>query len=97
MNSLFLKRNIASPLISFVRHGHRALGKPPGIAKSLSQVMEERKYEDPVLHKKHDIGFPSKRLSRSEEYHKRMTTVKANRSDGSLEKLARSHDSELKI
>lgn len=97
MNSLLLTRNISSPLISCVRHGHKISGKPPGVAKTLSQIIQEKKYEDPVLHKKHDIGFPSKRLSRSEEYLKRIAVVNANKKDENLEKLARLKKSEFTL
>jgi large subunit ribosomal protein L38 len=90
MNSLIFNRNITSPLVTFVRHGHRIRGKPPGVAKTLSQVLEEINHKDPVLHKKHDIGFPCLRTPRNEQYKYRHEIVQKNRKDQNLEKLSRS-------
>lgn len=95
MNSLIFNRNISSPLITFVRHGHKMRGKPPGLAISLSQLLAKKNYVDPQLHKKHDIGFPSLKKSRSEEYRYRNEIIRANRKDPNLEKLARSKKSML--
>jgi len=72
-------------------------GKPPGIAKTLQQRLAERDYEDPVLHKKHDIGFPLPKPSRSAEAKQRMEHLKVQRKDSNLEKLARTNKLEINL
>lgn len=101
-----------SPILIFIRHGHRVRGKAPGIAKTLQQRLarkkkyfslkhnfirkiSERDYEDPELHKKHDIGFPLERPSRSAEVRQRLEHLKAQRKDFNLEKLARANKRKL--
>jgi large subunit ribosomal protein L38 len=86
--------NTFSPLKTFVRLGHRLRGKPPGIAKTLSQRLAEENAEDPEITKPHDIGFAHLRPSRSEEYRQRLDHLKAQRKNPNLEKLARNRKCE---
>ncbi|XP_044732669.1 39S ribosomal protein L38, mitochondrial [Chrysoperla carnea] len=73
-----------------VRHGHHLRGKPPGVARSLQQRLEELNKKDPELSLRVDIGFPQKSVSRSEELAKRISHAKEQRKNPELEKLARS-------
>ncbi|XP_069689575.1 large ribosomal subunit protein mL38 [Periplaneta americana] len=75
--------------IPLVRYGHRLRGKPPGIARSLQQRLEELNYKDPSVHFKVDIGFPKPKPSRSVELKERLNVIRARRSDTEIEKLSR--------
>ncbi|CRK93170.1 CLUMA_CG006531, isoform A [Clunio marinus] len=74
---------------SFVRYYIR--GKPPGIAKTLSQRLAMENREDPELSTRIDIGFPAPRPSRSTELKQRLEHLKKHRNDSNLEKLARNN------
>ncbi|XP_014290255.1 large ribosomal subunit protein mL38 [Halyomorpha halys] len=69
----------------------RNLGKPPGVAKSLAQRLEEENYEDPKVCFKVNIGFLKNKVSRREVVEKRLKHIKNNRSDPSLEMAARNN------
>lgn len=86
-----------SPILIFVRHGHKIRGKAPGIAKTLQQRLAERNYEDPVLHSKHDIGFPPPRPSSFAEKKQRMDHLRAQRKNVDLEKLARTNKLQINL
>uniref|UniRef100_U5ERQ6 Large ribosomal subunit protein mL38 n=1 Tax=Corethrella appendiculata TaxID=1370023 RepID=U5ERQ6_9DIPT len=74
------------------RNGHKLRGKPPGIARSLEQRLNEINYVDPEIAHKIDIGFPVLKLSRSVEIKERLKHVKEQRSNSNLEKLARTNN-----
>lgn len=57
----------------------------------------EENFEDPVLHRKIDIGFPFLRPSRTAELKQRLDHLKTMKKDSSLEKLARSNKCEFYI
>lgn len=54
------------PKNQHVRHGHRLRGKPPTMARTLQQRLEEIRLrrEDPTLDFKVNIGFPVSRVTR---------------------------------
>ncbi|EEZ99758.1 large ribosomal subunit protein mL38 [Tribolium castaneum] len=78
-----------SALINFIRNGHHLRGKPPGVARSLKQRLQEINYKDPSLHFRVDIGLPAPAVSRSKQLQERLKVLKALRKNPDLEKLAR--------
>lgn len=72
-------------------------GKPPGVAKSLKQRLEEMNYKDPALHYKVDIGFPRLKPSRSQELKERIAILRASRSTPELERLSRTKQLEVSL
>ncbi|GJQ84260.1 putative DNA helicase [Trypoxylus dichotomus] len=71
------------------RYGHHLRGKPPGVARTIQDRLDELKKTDPQIDFKVDIGFPAVTRSRSEVLKKRLEITKANRNNLELEKLAR--------
>jgi len=70
----------------------RSLGKPPGVAKTLSQRLQELKLQSEQLSYETDIGFQAaKKTRRDATAH--IAVLKKNHSDPQLEKLSR--DAEL--
>lgn len=72
-------------------------GKPPGVAKSLKQRLEEMNYKDPALHFKVDIGFPRPKPSRSQELKERIAILRASRSNPEIERLSRTKQLEVSL
>jgi large subunit ribosomal protein L38 len=87
--STHLNSKCSSTVVNFVRHGHHLRGKPPAVARSLKQRLEEINYKDPSLHFRVDIGLPPPVFSRSKRLQERLKTIKAQRKNPELEKLAR--------
>uniref|UniRef100_R4FMB0 Large ribosomal subunit protein mL38 n=1 Tax=Rhodnius prolixus TaxID=13249 RepID=R4FMB0_RHOPR len=87
---VFLKG--ADSLKSFVRckSQRRTLGKPPGIARSLEQRLNELHYKDPQVHFKVNIGFALK-LPKREACVEHGKHIKKNRCNTDLEKLSRTN------
>ncbi|CAH1962087.1 unnamed protein product [Acanthoscelides obtectus] len=75
-----------------LRHGHHLRGKPPGVAKSLEQKLEESRYKDPALHYRVDIGLPPPKVSRSQQLQERLKVLKGQKANPALEKVARSKE-----
>ncbi|XP_071443795.1 large ribosomal subunit protein mL38 isoform X2 [Hetaerina americana] len=61
-------------------------GKPPGIARSLKQRLEEKNWTDPALDFKVNIGFSLSQETKREE---RIQYCRSRKDDASLERLAR--------
>ncbi|TMW54273.1 hypothetical protein DOY81_000628 [Sarcophaga bullata] len=81
----------STPLILVSRHGHTVRGKPPGVAKTIEQRLQEENYQDPELNVRINIGFPKLKATRSEQLKERLDHIKAQRSNTELEKKARSN------
>ncbi|KRT83841.1 hypothetical protein AMK59_3674, partial [Oryctes borbonicus] len=71
------------------RYGHHLRGKPPGLARTIQDRLDELDKTDPEIDFKVDIGFPAETQSRSEVLKKRLETTKVNKNNPELEKLAR--------
>lgn len=67
----------------------RSLGKPPGVAKTLAQRLEEMDSHDPAVYYKVNIGFSRNKLSRKEVLEKRVEHLRRNKADRELELAAR--------
>ncbi|XP_075157466.1 mitochondrial ribosomal protein L38 [Haematobia irritans] len=78
------------PLILSRRHGHTIRGKPPGVAKTLEQRLQEQNKVDPELTARVNIGLPKLKQPRSEVFKNRWNHIKAQRANSELEKKARS-------
>ncbi|VEN48228.1 unnamed protein product [Callosobruchus maculatus] len=87
-----LNNSVASCFNGAVRHGHHLRGKPPGVAKSLEQKLEESRYKDPSLYYRVDIGLPPPKVSRSQQLKERLQTLKAQKANPTVEKLARNKE-----
>ncbi|XP_012266236.2 39S ribosomal protein L38, mitochondrial [Athalia rosae] len=72
-----------------IRYGHKVRGKPPGIARTLAQRLEELNTYDPKVDYKVDIGLPVQRSSKRLLPPGFMEQIKQTRSDTNLERLAR--------
>lgn len=72
-----------------VRHGHRVHGKPPHLARTLKQRLEELNQEDTTLTYKVDIGFPSVEISKKDMFVNWSKEIKIRKKDVNLEKQAR--------
>ncbi|XP_011860991.1 PREDICTED: 39S ribosomal protein L38, mitochondrial [Vollenhovia emeryi] len=72
-----------------VRHGFRVRGKPPTVARSLRQRLEERNWKDPTLHFKVNIGYPVPRNTRRSITSNWTSEIAARKNDAELEKLSR--------
>ncbi|XP_023296113.2 39S ribosomal protein L38, mitochondrial [Lucilia cuprina] len=81
-----------TPLILASRQGHTIRGKPPGVAKTIEQRLQEENAKDPELTARVNIGFPKLKSTRSEQLKERLSYVKAQRANGELEKKARIND-----
>nr|XP_022915739.1 39S ribosomal protein L38, mitochondrial [Onthophagus taurus] len=80
---------ICSNLNGAIRSGHHLRGKPPGVARTLDQRLQELNYKDPELYFKVDIGLPPPQKLRAKVLKKRIEVVKANKQNENLEKLSR--------
>lgn len=83
----FLSKSLT--LQSFVRHGHRLRGRPPGVARTLEQRLADERAVDPELAEKINIGFPQLKPARSVQLKERLTHLKAQRANPELEKASR--------
>ncbi|XP_008186104.1 39S ribosomal protein L38, mitochondrial [Acyrthosiphon pisum] len=90
---LLKKQNRLLTAIS-VRHRsqRRNLGKPPGIAKTLEERMEEMNFKDPKIHFKVDIGLPTPQRDKKMETAKRIEFIKKIKCNAELEKLSRNNE-----
>ncbi|XP_066148395.1 large ribosomal subunit protein mL38 [Euwallacea fornicatus] len=86
-----LSQQSSSSLALSVRHGHHLRGKPPGVARTLQQRLEEINYKDPSLHYKVDIGLPPPQIPKKALLNQRLEHMKS-RKDTDLERLARNHN-----
>lgn len=75
-----------------VRYGHHIRGKPPTIARTLQQRLEELNREDPVLSYKVNIGLPAPKESKQNLMDVWGKAIKANRTNPDLEKKARKRE-----
>ncbi|XP_017779211.1 PREDICTED: 39S ribosomal protein L38, mitochondrial [Nicrophorus vespilloides] len=80
-----------------VRYGHHLRGKPPGVARSLEQRLEELNFKDPEIHYKVNIGFAKKQLKRNAVLSERITILKDNHRNQDLEKKARTNKLEIDL
>lgn len=90
--SVKLLRYLANDFIprgQHVRHGHRLRGKPPTIARTLKQRLEQLNQKDPTLDFKVDIGFPVAKATRRSITSAWTSEIIARRNDADLEKLSR--------
>ncbi|XP_045477739.1 39S ribosomal protein L38, mitochondrial [Harmonia axyridis] len=71
-----------------VRYGHHMRGKPPGIARSIDQRLEEYNYKDPELNKRIDIGFPLNKID-GKTKQEQVEFLKKVRSNANMEKESR--------
>lgn len=85
VNDLLIPRN------QHIRHGHRLRGKPPTIARSLQQRLEEIRLEreDPALSFKVDIGFPVSKVTRRTLTNAWINDIIAIRRNPDLERASR--------
>ncbi|KYN39760.1 39S ribosomal protein L38, mitochondrial [Trachymyrmex septentrionalis] len=72
-----------------VRHGHRIRGKPPTIARTLKQRLEELNREDPTLDFKVNIGYLVTKTTRRSITSDWMNAIIAHRNNAELEKSSR--------
>nr|XP_023011509.1 39S ribosomal protein L38, mitochondrial-like [Leptinotarsa decemlineata] len=86
---LNLNGNIGFFSCGQVRSGHHLRGRPPGVARSLDQVLAEKNYKDPAIHFRVDIGLPPPVHSRSKRLEERLRVFKEQKKNSALEKLAR--------
>ncbi|XP_072755355.1 large ribosomal subunit protein mL38 [Anoplolepis gracilipes] len=88
VNDLLIPRN------QHVRHGHRLRGKPPTVARSLQQRLEEirLKRTDPTLDFKVDIGFPVSRVNRRTISSVWTKEIIALRKNSELERASRTRE-----
>jgi len=88
--SIKLFRCLASDFLilrgQHVRYAHRLRGKPPTIARSLKQRLDELNWKDPELYFKVNIGYAIKKTSIDHSWVKEYA---ANRKDPKMEKAAR--------
>ncbi|XP_037937152.1 39S ribosomal protein L38, mitochondrial [Teleopsis dalmanni] len=77
-------------LITTTRNGHTIRGKPPGVAKTLEQRLQEENVKDPEIIARINIGFPQLKAARSAQLKERLAVMKAHRKNSDLEKQARS-------
>ncbi|KAK2582346.1 hypothetical protein KPH14_004682 [Odynerus spinipes] len=75
-----------------IRHGHHIRGKPPTIARTLQQRLEELRREDPLLSHKVNIGLPISKTSKQQFMEEWSKEVKAHRKDAELERKARKRE-----
>ncbi|KAH0535185.1 39S ribosomal protein L38, mitochondrial [Cotesia glomerata] len=85
----YLKNDLLVINYQQLRHGHKIRGKPPGVARTLKQRLEEMRRTDPELDFKVDIGFKPIKLSRRETTTSYMEYVKEVRKNPELEKKSR--------
>nr|CAH7731391.1 unnamed protein product [Callosobruchus chinensis] len=90
--NLKLNNSVTSCFNGAVRHGHRLRGVAPGVGKSLEQKLEESRYKDPSLYYRVDIGLPPPKVSRSQQLQERLQTLKAQKTNPSVVKLARNKE-----
>lgn len=93
--SVKLFRRLINDLIprsQHARHGHWMRGKPPTIARSLQQRLEEIRLEreDPTLSFKVDIGFRMSKVTRRTITNSWINEIIAIRRNSDLEKASRS-------
>ncbi|EZA58997.1 hypothetical protein DMN91_010852 [Ooceraea biroi] len=69
-----------------VRYGHRLRGRPPTLARSLKQRLDELNWKDPTLHFRVNIGYALKRRSVDRATLKEYVK---HRNDPELEKVSR--------
>ncbi|KAI8034193.1 39S ribosomal protein L38, mitochondrial [Drosophila gunungcola] len=81
----------ASVLLTGTRQGHTIRGKPPGVARTLEQRVQEETATDPEVVARINIGFPQLKESRSAQLKARLEHLRAQRSSKELEQLARSN------
>lgn len=72
-----------------VRHGHRMRGKPPTIARTLRQRLDELNRVDPTLSFKVNIGYPVARVARRAITSAWTSEIVARRNDAELERSSR--------
>ncbi|XP_033223400.1 39S ribosomal protein L38, mitochondrial [Belonocnema kinseyi] len=75
-----------------IRYGHRIRGKPPNLARTIEQRLEELKYKDPELYYNVDIGLPLSQKSNKQMFSGWMNQVAKNREDPALEKKVRNRE-----
>jgi large subunit ribosomal protein L38 len=77
-----------------VRHRsqRRNLGKPPGVASTLAERLEEINFKDPKVYYKVDIGLPLPLNDKKMETAKRIEYIKKIKCNVELEKLARNNE-----
>lgn len=93
--SVKLLRYLVGDLIprgQHVRPAHRMRGKPPTIARTLQQRLEELNRVDPTLDFKVDIGYPVARVIRRSITSAWASEITASRNDAELEKLSRTRN-----
>ncbi|XP_049829664.1 39S ribosomal protein L38, mitochondrial [Schistocerca gregaria] len=90
----FCFNNINIIKLPLSRHGHVLRGKPPGVARSLKERLEEINYKDPSLHYKVDIGFPKQSSKSSTDPKGRLNIYRENKH---LEPLARKKQLEIPL
>ncbi|EDW07628.1 39S ribosomal protein L38, mitochondrial [Drosophila mojavensis] len=71
------------------RQGHTLRGKPPGVARTLEQRLQDENVTDPEIVARINIGFPQLKPSRSAQLKERLEHLKAQRASKELEQLAR--------
>ncbi|XP_016845931.1 39S ribosomal protein L38, mitochondrial [Nasonia vitripennis] len=81
---------LSADSVSFTQIRHKYMrGKPPTIARSLQQRIEEMEYKDPEIHFKVDIGFPVPKFSRTQMTEAWTKEIVARRKDPLVEQQAR--------
>ncbi|XP_011635094.1 39S ribosomal protein L38, mitochondrial [Pogonomyrmex barbatus] len=83
-----LASNLLIPRSQHVRHAHRLRGKPPTIARSLKQRLEQLNWKDPTLNFRVNIGYAIK-INKRSITNAWTKEIIARRNDAELEKAAR--------
>ncbi|XP_055910180.1 39S ribosomal protein L38, mitochondrial [Eupeodes corollae] len=91
-NSLNYYLKSSCPLLLTSRYGHTLRGKPPGVARTLEQRLQDENPIDPEVVEQINIGFPKLKRSRSIEMKERLAHLKSQRTSPQLEKTARRND-----
>ncbi|VVC32558.1 Phosphatidylethanolamine-binding protein [Cinara cedri] len=73
------------------RSSRKNLGKPPGVAKTLKERLEEINFKDPKVYFKVDIGLPMPQRDKKNETIKRIEYIKKIKTNAELEKLSRNN------
>lgn len=85
--NIIFNHNLPPPAKVFLRSGHILRGKPPGVARSLEQRLQDDL--DLELSHKVNIGFPKLIGKRSLQLKERIAHVRLQRKNAELEKAAR--------
>lgn len=86
MSKLFRYLDFLLPRVQHIRYAHRLRGKPPTLARTLKQRLDECKWKDPTLNFKVDIGYAIKKQPVPQSW---MKEYVAHKHDRELERVSR--------